>query len=72
MAAYLLVLIPAVGIPFFLYCLWHFVRETNHGRSSIKSSFSSSRRDTVRAMQMSPFGSHTHVVPLRDEGRTLS
>ena len=71
MAAYLLVLISIAGISFLLCCLWHFVRETKHGRSSVVLCSGSSRRDTVPAVRMSRFRSQTYIVSLGDEGRAL-
>ena len=75
MAAYLLVLILVVGIPFLLYCLWNFSRELRPRRSASflsSSSSSSPRQVALNAMPMSRFRSQPKTIQLRQQGRTAS
>jgi hypothetical protein len=72
MAAYLLVLILVVGIPFLLYCLWNFSRELRPCRSASFLSSSSPRQVALNAMPMSRFRSQPQTIQLRQQGRTAS
>jgi hypothetical protein len=72
MAAYLLVLILFVGIPFLLYCLWNFSRELRPRRSASLLSSSSPRQVALNAMPMSRFRSQPQTIQLRQQGRTAS
>ena len=72
MAAYLLVLILVVGIPFLLYCLWNFSRELRPRRSASFLSSSSLRQVALNAMPMSRFRSQAQTIQLRQQGRTAS
>jgi hypothetical protein len=52
MAPYLLMFIAAGTIPFLLYCLWHFIRETEPRSSRSRVSVESFRLQAVRAIRM--------------------
>ena len=72
MIAYAFGLILAVGIPFFLYCLWNFSREFRPHRSAAVLSSSSPRQVALSAIPMSQFRSQPHTVQLRTQRRTAS
>jgi hypothetical protein len=72
MVAYVLALILALGIPFLLYCLWHFARELKPRKSPAGALFISSRRGTVPAIRTSRLKGQPPVVQLRNQGRTAS
>jgi hypothetical protein len=72
MAAYVLVLILAVGIPFLLYCLWNFSCELRPRRSPSFLSSSSPRQVALNAMPMSRFRSQPQTIQLRHQGRAAS
>jgi len=72
MAAYLLLVILAVGIPFLLYCFWNFSRELRPRTSSAVLSSRASHRVALNAMPMSRFRSQPQTIQLRQQGRTAS
>jgi hypothetical protein len=72
MAAYLLVMILVVGVPFLLYCLWNFSGELRPRRSASCLSSSSPRQVALNAMPMSRFRSQPQTIQLRHQGRTAS
>jgi hypothetical protein len=52
MAPYVLIFIAAGAIPFLLYCLWHFIRETEPHSSPRRLSVESFRMHAVQAKRM--------------------
>ena len=72
MTAYLLLVIPAVGIPFLLYCLWNFSRELRPRTSSAVLPSHSSHRIALSAIALSRFRSQPHALPLRHQSRIAS
>lgn len=72
MTAYLLALIPALGVPFLLFCLWNFSRELRRRTSSAVLPSHSSHRIAVSATPMSRFRTQPHAFELRHQSRTAS
>jgi len=72
MAAYLLVLIPLVGIPFLLYCLWNFSRELRPRTSSVVLPSHSSHRAALSEISRSRFRSQPNAVQVRHQSRVAS
>ena len=54
MAIYLLGVIVFVGIPFLLYCLWHFANEIRPRKSAVSSSLCQ-QMGALRVIRMSQF-----------------
>lgn len=71
MTAYLIVLIPALGIPFLLYCLWNFSRELRPRTSGAVLPSHASHRVALSAT-LSRFRSQPHALQLRHQSRTAS
>ena len=72
MTTYLLALIPVLGIPFLLYCLWNFSRELRPGTSRAVVPSHSSRRVALSAISMPRFRTQPHAVQLRHQSRPAS
>jgi hypothetical protein len=72
MTAYLLALIPALGIPFLLYCLWNFSRELRPSTSNAVLLSQSSHGIAVSGIPMSRFRTQPHVFELQHQSRTAS
>jgi hypothetical protein len=69
MAAYFLVAILLVGIPFLLYCLWSFARDLKPHRSRLVVSTSSTRS---HAVQISTFRTQPKIIHLQEQSRSAS
>jgi hypothetical protein len=72
MTAYLLALIPALGIPFLRYCLWNFSRELRPGTSRAFVPSHSSHRVALSAIPVPRFRTQPRAVQLRHQSRTAS
>lgn len=68
MAPYILIFIAAGAIPFLLYCLWHFIRETEPRSSHM--SVESFRTHAVRAIRMAHLSRQPSTGPQQLRGGT--
>ena len=72
MAAYLLVFILAVGIPFLLYCLWNFARDLKPHKPAAPVSLHMTSTNGTTTIPQSRAGNLPRIVALRDESRAAS
>jgi hypothetical protein len=65
MAPYVLIFIAAGAIPFLLYCLWHFLRETEPRSSPRRLSVESFRMHAGQAKRMAHLSRQPSAGPQR-------
>ena len=68
MAPYFVIFIATTAIPFLLYCLWHFMRETAPRTSSTHLSADSFRLRVLRAIRTPQPSRQENVGPQRRAG----
>jgi hypothetical protein len=69
MAPYVFIFIAAGAIPFLLYCLWHFIRETEPRSSPRRLSVESFRMHAVRAIRMAHLSRQPSAGPQHPTAR---